>query len=100
MADKKPGRGGHGAPKKKGKKAPKAQDASPVLRKSNKREKTVARHRFFEGNMVTPAKYFGASAGYGNYMAGMVNGALVRDGGGKPIPFRDFLLEAKKPADF
>ena len=100
MADKKPGRGGHGAPKKKGKKTPKAVETSAVARKSNKREKTAVRNRLYEGKTVTPVSYTGASAGYGNYMAGMVDGMTVRDRSGRPIPFQSFPLEPKALKDF
>ena len=100
MADKKPGRGGHGAPKKKGKKAPKADEGTAVARKSNKREKMEVRHRLFEGKTVVPVSYTGASAGYGNYMAGMVDGLTIRDQTGRPIPLQNFPLEPKAGKDF
>lgn len=100
MADKKPGRGGHGAPKKKGKKPPKAVEGTPVARKSNKREKMEVRHRLFEGKTVVPVSYTGASAGFGNYTAGMVDGLTIRDQTGRPIPFQNFPLEPKVVKDF
>ena len=100
MADKKPGRGGHGAPKKKGKKTPKVVEGSPIARKSNKREKTPVRNRLYEGKAVVPVSYTGASAGYGNYMAGMVDGLTIRDKTGRPIPFQSFPLEPKTVKDF
>ena len=100
MADKKPGRGGHGAPKKKGKKQPKAQEAAPVARKSNKRERAANRRRLYDGKMVSPVKYCGSCVGHGNYTAGMVNGVTIRDATGKPIPWREFSLEPRAAADF
>ena len=100
MADKKPGRGGHGAPKKKGKKTPKATEGTPVVRKSNKRERAPVRHRLYEGKAVTPVSFTGARAGYGNYMAGMLDGVTIRDKAGRPVPFRDFPLEPKAVKDF
>ena len=96
MADKKPGRGVHRPSKaKKGKKVPKLQEPAPVARRSNKRDKTSDRHRLYEGKMVIPVQFDGSSAGYGNYMAGMVNGAMVLDESGKPMRFHDFPLSPK-----
>lgn len=101
MADKKPGRGGHGAPKKKGKKPPKAVETTvSVARKSNKRERALNRRRMYDGKMVTPVKYCGSCVGHGNYTAGMVNGETVRDDAGKPIPWREFTLEPRAVVDF
>ena len=100
MADKKPGRGGAGAPKKKGKKPPKATEDTPVARKSNKRERAEVRHRLFEGKPVIPVSFTGASAGHGNYMAGMLDGQTIRDKAGRPIPFQNFPLEPKAIKDF
>ena len=102
MADKKPGRGGHGAPKKKkkGKKEPKPVETSVLSRKSNKRDKTPTRRRLYEGKTVSPVSYWGSAVGNGNYTAGMVNGVTVLDERGKPIPFRNFPLEPKAPMDF
>ncbi len=100
MADKKPGRGGHGAPKKKGIKEPKIVEPSVAGRRSNKRERSPVRNRLHEGKVVSPVKYSGASAGYGNYMAGIANGVLVVDERGKPIPFHDSPLEPKAAVDF
>lgn len=100
MADKKPGRGGHGAPKKKGRKEPKAPEPSVAGRKSNKRDRSPVRHRLYDGKMVLPVKYCGSAAGYGNYVAGIVNGVLVVDERGKPIPFHDFPLEPQAVPDF
>ena len=100
MADKKPGRGGHGAPKKKGKKDPKPVEPSVVDRKSNKRDRVPTRQRSYEGKKVTPVAYSGSSAGYGNYMAAKVDGVTILDENGRPIPFRDFPLEPNAPADY
>ena len=101
MADKKPGRGGHGAPKKKkGKKEPKVVETLTISRKSSKRDRLPTRNRLHDGKTVMPVSYCGAGAGFGNYMAGMVNGETVLDERGKPIPFRNFPLEPKGPVDF
>ena len=96
MADKKPGRGGHGGPKKKGRKEPKLPEPSAAGRKSNKREKSENLHRLYEGKVVTPVKYRGAEAGKGNYVAAMLDGVIVEDESGKPIPYHDLPLEPKK----
>ena len=88
------------AAKKKGKKTPKAVEGTPVARKSNKREKMEVRHRLFEGKTVVPVSYTGASAGYGNYTAGMVDGLTIRDQTGRPIPFQNFPLEPMAVKDF
>ena len=93
MADKKPGRAG----KKKGTKEPKFREAPVVARKSNKREKTALRHRLYDGKIVSPAKFYSSQ---GNYTAGMVDGKVVMDEGGRPIRFRDIPLEPKLVADF
>ena len=99
MADKKPGRGGHGAPKKKGKKEPKLPEPSGGGRRSTYRERAPNRQRVYGGKVVTPVHYSGSQVGHGNYMAGMVNNEIVRDESGKPIPFHSFPLEPQAPAD-
>ena len=100
MADKKPGRGGQGAKKKKGTKEPKIREPSVAVRRSNKRERSPVRSRLHEGKVVSPVKYSGSAVGNGNYTAGMVSGMLVLDERGKPIPFHDFPLEPMAAADF
>ena len=74
--------------------------SSVVDRKSNKRDRGPTRQRLYEGKKVTPVAYSGSSAGYGNYMAAKVDGVTILDENGKPIPFRDFPLEPKAPADY
>ena len=93
MADKKPGR----EMKKKGKKEPKVRAPLVVERRSNKRDRIPTRARLHEGKAVTPVKYSGSAVGNGNYTAGLVNGVMVLDERGKPIPFRDFPLGPKAP---
>ena len=95
MADKKPGRG----MKKKGKKEPKVRAPLVVERRSSKRDRLPTRVRLHEGKTVTPVKYSGSAVGHGNYTAGLVNGVMVLDGRGKPIPFRDFPQEPKVHAE-
>ena len=45
-------------------------------------------YRVRNGKEVRPAKYFGKHVGHGNYMAGTVDGELVVDSSGKPIPYK------------
>ena len=100
MADKKPGRGGHGDKKKKGKKEPKPAEPSTGGRRSSYREKAATRRRMHDGKAVVPVKYSGSHAGHGGYMAGMVGDEIVRDDSGKPIAFHDFPLEPQVVRDF
>ena len=44
--------------------------------------------------------YRGSTAGKGNYVAGMVDGVMVADDTGKPIPFRNLPLEEKTLSSF
>lgn len=46
------------------------------------------RIRMLDGAEVKVTKYFGIHAGHGNYMAGTVDGDLVCDSNGKPIPYK------------
>lgn len=100
MADKKPGRGGHGAPKKKkDKKPPTPTEPTPAGRKSGKRDRAPVRHRLYDGKIAMPVRYSGPMR-RGSYMAAMVNGSIVRDGSGEAIPFHDLPLEPRVQADF
>jgi len=44
--------------------------------------------RQLDGVEVKPVKYHGKGAGHGIYMTGEVNGNLVCDAKGKPIPLK------------
>ena len=99
MADKKPGRGGHGAPKKKGKKPPTPPEPTSIGRKSSKRDRSPVRNRLYDGKTAIPVQYSGSTR-HGSYMAAMVGGSMVRDGSGEPIPYHDLPLEPKAPSDF
>ena len=37
---------------------------------------------------VRPVKYFGKNSGHGTYMAGSIDGQLVTDSTGRPIPYK------------
>jgi hypothetical protein len=45
-------------------------------------------YRSYQGQEVRPVLYAGKHAGHGTYMAGMVNGQLVADSTGRPIPYK------------
>ena len=45
-------------------------------------------YRVRNGKEVRPVKYFGKNAGYGTYMAGSIDGQLVTDSTGRPIPYK------------
>ena len=44
---------------------------------------------------VKPVLFAGKHVGYGNYMAGVVNGEMVVDKSGKPIPYKQIRGDAK-----
>tara|TARA_Y100000592_G_scaffold71323_1_gene110994 strand:+ start:1953 stop:2150 length:198 start_codon:yes stop_codon:yes gene_type:complete len=45
-------------------------------------------YRVRDGKEVRPAKYYGKHVGHGSYMAGTIDGELVVDSSGKPIPYK------------
>lgn len=45
-------------------------------------------YRMLNDKEVRPVKYFGKHAGHGTYMAGTVDGELVRDNTGRPLPYK------------
>jgi|7_EtaG_2_1085326.scaffolds.fasta_scaffold159113_2 hypothetical protein len=57
--------------------------------KSNKRDKDFGRRRYVGDKIAVPVKYYGRGAGHGNYLAGKVDGDLVRDSTGRPLPWRE-----------
>ena len=71
-------------------------EPSVVDRKSNKRVRSPVRHRLYDGKVVSPVKYCGSAVGLSNYVAGIVNGVIVVDERGKPIPFHDFPWSPKQ----
>ena len=47
------------------------------------------RKRYVEDELVTHVMYDGHSSGHGgSYMAGSVNGELIKDKNGKPLPLK------------
>lgn len=49
----------------------------------------INRVRTFNGKPVQNCLYNGLACGHGKYFAAMIDGQLVLDENGKPIPFRD-----------
>ena len=45
-------------------------------------------YRVRNGKEVRPVKYFGKNSGHGTYMAGSIDGLLVTDSTGRPIPYK------------
>ena len=45
-------------------------------------------YRGRNGKEVRPVKYFGKNSGHGTYMAGSIDGQLVTDSTGRPIPYK------------
>lgn len=46
------------------------------------------RVRKLNGVRVTPVLYNGVACGHGKYFAGAVDGNMIEDSDGKPLPFR------------
>ena len=45
-------------------------------------------YRVRNGKEVRPVRYYGKHAGYGTYMAGSIDGQLVTDSTGRPVPYK------------
>lgn len=52
-------------------------------------------YKRINGEVCKPVLFAGKHVGYGNYMAGVVNGELVVDKNGKPIPYKQIRGDAK-----
>ena len=61
-------------------------------------EKTTG-HRRLDGKEVVPVLYYGKPIGYGKYISGSVNGELVCDANGKPVPYRLIGISDKEFAE-
>jgi hypothetical protein len=57
--------------------------------KSNKREKVPQKKRYLGNKIVVPTKFYGKLAGKSNLMSGKVDGKIVEDANGMPLPFRE-----------
>lgn len=49
---------------------------------------SAPRIRMLDGKPVKPVLYAGKNEGHGTYMAGSIDGELVCDAKGKPLPLR------------
>lgn len=49
---------------------------------------SAPRVRMLDGKIVKPVLYAGRHEGHGTYMAGAVDGELVCDASGKPLPLK------------
>jgi hypothetical protein len=65
--------------------------AGPVSKtaKAAMGDKGLTGKRALGGKLVVPTLYYGKAVGHGRYMAGAVDGKLVRDENGKPKLLRD-----------
>ena len=45
-------------------------------------------YRVRNGKEVRPVRYYGKHSGHGTYMAGSIDGQLVTDSTGRPIPYK------------
>lgn len=71
--------------------------------KKSKGNNTAARrgvsndsYKRVNGEVCKPVLFAGKHAGYGTYMAGVVNGEMVVDNNGKPIPYKQIRGDQKK----
>jgi hypothetical protein len=55
--------------------------------KIGSQKEKITGHRILNGKEVVPVLYYGKSLGYGKYISGSVNGELVCDTNGKPVPY-------------
>jgi len=56
--------------------------------KNNPGIRQEQKKRFYKGQEVRASKYVGKAVGQGTYMSAAVNGELICDENGKPLPFR------------
>jgi len=52
-------------------------------------------YKRINGEVCKPVLFAGKHAGYGTYMAGVVNGEMVVDNNGKPVPYKQIRGDAK-----
>tara|TARA_B100001939_G_C16888223_1_gene594087 strand:+ start:906 stop:1133 length:228 start_codon:yes stop_codon:yes gene_type:complete len=52
-------------------------------------------YKRINGEVCKPVLFAGKHAGYGTYMAGVVNGEMVVDSKGKPIPYKQIVGDKK-----
>lgn len=46
-------------------------------------------YKTIDGAEVYPCFYHGSQVGHSNYMAGILNGNIITDKSGKPIPYKE-----------
>lgn len=70
--------------------------------KKSKGNNTAARrgmsndnYKRINGEVCKPVLYAGKHMGFGTYMAGVVNGEMVVDSKGKPIPYKQIMGDKK-----
>jgi len=51
-------------------------------------KKVPQKQRMLNGKKVTTVRYIGWDVGHGKYMTGEVDGKMVKDINGKPLPLR------------
>jgi len=59
------------------------------------RGKSNDNYKRIKGEICKPVLFAGKHMGYGTYMAGAVNGEMVVDKAGKPIPYKQIRGDAK-----
>lgn len=52
--------------------------------------------KYYQGKELKPAMYVGTSVGQGKYLSGAVDGVLVCDHNGKPLPYRSIPIDRPK----
>lgn len=64
-----------------------AKNRKPPTPMSKKVDKLTYK-RTPDGKVIKPVKYMGKHIGHGNYIAGAVEGEIIVDRDGKPIPYK------------
>jgi len=59
------------------------------------RGKSNDSYKRINGELCKPVLFAGKHMGYGTYMAGAVNGEMVVDSKGKPIPYKQIVGDKK-----
>lgn len=59
-----------------------------AVAKTGSGKKTPRKVRMFNGKLVKNVLYNGKAVGHGKYFAAEVDGELLLDADGKPVPFR------------
>jgi hypothetical protein len=55
--------------------------------KNNPGVRQTQRKKYYQGKEMKPCLYIGKLVGQGKYMSGHVDGDVIRDSQGKPIPY-------------